>query len=240
MLVRRFVYGIDDDFGNAGWILPGVPGYNAGDGLTVAHDTLEHRPNDNGTVEDELMALGALLWLRVETGYQAQYFPNGLHAGTHMIVTGDISRMLLNLVQDVAQDDCLLQALPRASRPLSDDDAEQSMRKAVAESIASTIAETGYQSIDPELVQAWNAKLQEPETYDRCLGWLRAGYRNAKRRYPRPEDIAFRVFQVVRSEADRIARFAEEGDELQVVINLKKAQASVRHIEGYSPEARYR
>jgi hypothetical protein len=40
-----------------------------GQGITVSHDILEHIVDDIGGAEGELMALGALLWIRGESGW---------------------------------------------------------------------------------------------------------------------------------------------------------------------------
>lgn len=64
-----FEYAEDHEFGNTGWRLENKPEFNAAtDGRLVAHDCIEHFANDDGSVEAELMALGAALYGRCNMG----------------------------------------------------------------------------------------------------------------------------------------------------------------------------
>jgi hypothetical protein len=69
MLTRTFEYREDND-GNLGFIPVNAPAmFNAGDGRIVAHDMLEHFSNTTCSWEDELLALGAMIYVRGEYGY---------------------------------------------------------------------------------------------------------------------------------------------------------------------------
>ena len=52
------------DFGTNGWKLKGQTNADPLQGMAVAHDILEHAPNGDMGVEDEMIALGASLYVR--------------------------------------------------------------------------------------------------------------------------------------------------------------------------------
>lgn len=69
MLTRTFEYRQDND-GNVGFVPVNAPTFfNAGDGRLVAHDMLEHFHTTTCSWEDELLALGAMIYVRGEYGY---------------------------------------------------------------------------------------------------------------------------------------------------------------------------
>lgn len=69
-ITKIFEYRSDDRSGYTGWIPKGAPReFNSGGGMLVAHDVLEHTRDTTSSWEDELMALGALIFIRGETGY---------------------------------------------------------------------------------------------------------------------------------------------------------------------------
>ena len=66
------------------------------------------------------------------------------------------------------------------------------------------------------------------------VGWFRKGYRKAEKRYG--EGNAYEVmtaFQVVMVEADKVLKYAEEGDKLVVQIDVKNGGAMVTHQSYY-------
>lgn len=61
----NFTFGTDQH-GNDGWILK--PEFDVAGNMTIAHDTVEHFRDDDGSVEHELMAMGAVMFGRVTMG----------------------------------------------------------------------------------------------------------------------------------------------------------------------------
>lgn len=61
---RKLVLGTDPEYGVRGFRPAEHSDFNYLDGMGVAHDLLEHFPSDKGTIEDEFMALGAMLYVR--------------------------------------------------------------------------------------------------------------------------------------------------------------------------------
>lgn len=70
MLIRYFHLKENERRESLGWLMEGAPNtYEPAGGMTVAHDILEHQANDNGSIEHELMALGAMIHIREEGCY---------------------------------------------------------------------------------------------------------------------------------------------------------------------------
>lgn len=61
----NFTFGTDQH-GNDGWILK--PEFDVAGNMTIAHDTVEHFRDDDGSVEHELMAMGAVMFGRITMG----------------------------------------------------------------------------------------------------------------------------------------------------------------------------
>lgn len=70
MIVRKFKVVYCEELGSRGFLLENAPSsYQAVWGMGMAHDVLEHARNDDGSVEAEMTALGAMMYLRGQGGY---------------------------------------------------------------------------------------------------------------------------------------------------------------------------
>lgn len=63
MLKRILEWREDADYGEQGWIPNWIPGANITSGFGLAHDVLEHDREDNGTIEEEFKAMGAMIYV---------------------------------------------------------------------------------------------------------------------------------------------------------------------------------
>lgn len=74
MIITKTFTFLEDAHGITGWVQSGAPDcYNAGNGRLVAHDVLEHGETPDPSWEDELLALGAFVYIRGQTGYTHQW-----------------------------------------------------------------------------------------------------------------------------------------------------------------------
>ncbi len=74
MLVKQFVCEEHEEYGSLGWREKDKPHFAPFQGLAVAHDCLEHFPDDGPEIEHEMQALGAGLHVRgiiVSNGYRS-------------------------------------------------------------------------------------------------------------------------------------------------------------------------
>lgn len=151
--------------------------------MGVAHDVIEHRVRDSGSIEDELLALGACLLVRGQGGYWANSFScPGYHIGS------DIGEMLG--LQYGGVDDGI--ADPGRTLPLSSD---------VEAWISKAITQT------QRLIRDDSKSHLDDDVLDFCIrarGWLRRGYRRAQHRYQGISPFVLtHLFQTIEKQADR-------------------------------------
>jgi len=65
----------EDREGQTGWVLRGMPHFDVTQPRSFSHDCLEHMPGamKYGAIADEMIALGARLYLRVATSFWAEH-----------------------------------------------------------------------------------------------------------------------------------------------------------------------
>lgn len=215
MLIRKFVSEIDDDYGSFGWRPKWQPTFNALRGIAVAHDCLEHFPNDDASVEAELQALGASWFIRGETGY---FFDYGW--GDRDPVR-NIAAEISQLVEETLNAGQLLPEPPSA-RPL-DAGVERMLKRVAAAGIDDAQTEWRHRGTDEPFPADWNVRS--------VLGWLRLGYRKAKRRYRHISQYQVKeVFWQIEKGADRLLREVEgtEGLTMIVSVNLRRGTVKCR------------
>lgn len=178
-MFKRIFKWDEDERGIEGWIMRDMPHFDAGTGLTVAHDILEHF--DNGTeLEDEMQAFGAIVYGRVEGGYWS-LIANGHYTKPAEVLSRDLSEFLFGHGQIATLQD-------RVTRPIGTDD-----DYGTEETFAAIAAETlrlGERDWDPEEdehgndIELTNAQKEAMrETMRRAVSWMRVGYRRAQRRW---------------------------------------------------------
>lgn len=166
MLIRRFKLKEHEEYGMNGWLMVGAPNtYVPLSGMAVAHDMLEHRRNDQGTVEDELLAFGATFHIRGEGGYwdrKGSVYPPGHHLGSEIARDLGVKYGGIELgIQD-----------PGRTRAL-----EEHVEEWIADAIRVARAE-----LKEEECHDFTFK-QVEEYLSRVVGWIRRGYRMSMKRY---------------------------------------------------------
>lgn len=180
-------------------------------GMTLAHDMLEHFPRDDGTVEGELMALGAALYVRDGDSY---FSSKGNRSGYEKNIGGD-AYILNTFLKEAGRR--LLQPLPN-DRPLRDPDIERQLAGTAAEMRRVLLAE----GLDAEWADGPSA-----------LNWLRRGYRRAAKRYHGIASFWMMcAFSILEKKADYIIRYANEFEHYRFNINPKHQIVTVDEL-GY-------
>ncbi len=212
MLVRKFRWQEDEDYGEMGWMPTWMKGANVCDGRSAAHDILEHHPNMELGAEAEFHALGAVYWGRGECGDLSIYH------GTVDALSGDF----ISILQRVAYGQETLNA-PPSTRALSEyhyGHADEELREIAKKGVKKAREEWVYQSdeSDHEMPIPHDAE-------QRCLDWMRRGYRYASRRYGMGNNYSMvHLFNEVARVVDR-HKHADLGMELTVTVNLKRLTA---------------
>ena len=203
-IVKEFEYRKDHDWGILGWVLKDAPFvYNTGGPVLVAHDCIEHFTNAvDGSIEDELLALGSIAWIRGDS----------LTEMNHRYTCGQ------SLGSDV-------NTLLRVGRPVKDmighydpwESASNYIKEAIEEGVNSYLCEEGELTKGMMKQDAHNMK-----------GWMLRGMRLAKRRFHNDKDLALHLFTEVRDEVAKV-KYMEEGGTLRVSIGIKQQSVQVTH-----------
>lgn len=163
MRVRRFRIAEHPDYGGLGLAPTWMAGAQSDplSGMGVAHDILEHGPND----AVEWQGLGGSLYVRGLTGYFSR--PGGVgNPSAVQNISGEFHNLFqLWEGQPIPQ--------PHKTRPLPYD-AESLLQAIIAEGKASTLAECSY-SGEEAMRQA--EQWLSPNQLAKMAGWMRMGYR---------------------------------------------------------------
>ena len=195
-----------EEWGGDGWLLVGAPStYWPLGGMGIAHDLLEHTSTDDGSVRDEVMALGAALFTRGEGGYwSGSYHGPGKHIGS-------------DLPQLAIQFDGLGD-LPEPGRTTRLDEEveewiEAACKDARQELIDEYASETNRSSVSSYLT--------------RCRGWLRKGFRAARRRYKNRSACELsHLFKHIEVRADELLNHAEF-EQLVIQLDISRCDAKL-------------
>jgi hypothetical protein len=204
---KSFIYKEDQEYGNLGWVELNAPDcFNTGDGRLVAHDTLEHfKPiYGNYSVEDELLALGASMYIRGEQGYFADRHSPSIPDQYSPDVERCIAVLLNNSVSTITRK---VRAIP------CEEDLQETVHKACTE----------YNYLLEGTVVP--AKLQEHVKH-----LLRAGYRKAAKRFHGDASGACNLFMQIEAAVNNVTKYADEGDMLVVSFNATNLDYNVRRV----------
>ncbi len=208
-VVRKFVWGHDDEFGIDGWKPALIPEFNVVAGFGLAHDVLEHFSASDSSIESEFLAFGAILYMRAEGEYWANnarinYDPaDNMYGEVAQFLTDDKGRNLKR---------------PGRTKRLDSD----------LEDILDNIRTKASRMMREE----WGGDDSDDSRNDRLLewaiGWMRKGYRKAARRW----DInhAYRrvgLFMELERELEDF-KHGDYGDTLVISINKKNLDVRVR------------
>ena len=226
MITRLFVFCNDPDSGFEGWRPKDLVDFNPGNQYLVAHDTMEHFANDTGTLADEIRALGAFAFVRIDSGYA---FKNTIFSNRDMILARVIASTIADDIRD--RDSCDLADAP-GTLPLNParygHAKDQMMQRAIQ--LAIPMLTNEWDLGNSEFAEEFNS----PEFAANLLGWLRIGYRAAHRRYRGDANLAGHLMQ---STCEKVAKLKTQhnlayGDEMRVSISVARMEVSVK----FSPE----
>jgi hypothetical protein len=209
-IVRKFVWGHDDEYGIDGWKPALIPHFNVTQGFGIAHDVLEHFSASDSSINAEFLAFGAILYMRAEGDYWA-------NNGRANYDPAD------NLYNDVA--DFLINSGDGLKRPGRTKRLDSDLEEIIDRIRAKARRTMREEWSDDDTDDARNDRLLEW-----AIGWMRKGYRKAAKRW----DInhAYRrvgLFMEIERELDQ-PRFkhGDYGDTLVISINKKNLDVRVR------------
>lgn len=200
-MIYKFVCAVHEDFGEKGWKLKNMPAFDPLGGMAVAHDVLEHLPNDDST-SGEIMALGAMMYVR---GHEYFHAKGSRDTRPSYHFSGELADLLLK----VHSGEWVPLSEVRHVRTHED----------VQEEIDNGIA----------LVRKYLREEKEEEGYkldtkteNIVRGLLAYGYRRAVRRYKNVSrwDL-LEAFVNIEKRADDELKWAEEGEGYELNVRLR-------------------
>ena len=213
---KKFEWVDSDIDGHEGWRPVGMPHFNAGANIIVAHDTLEH-VTDKEPFKYELMAFGHTIYGRLRDP----------HIGSYDISTGDLVGFLIK--REFSMGD-IPEPPARWMKPLADVQAEADIQRFMTLAGSNAKHEemfgkvTYYEAEMDRKIPARATPEQREACLRRCEGWIRLGYRIAarlsgggshnRRAYAK---LFQTLFEVAADEHDAI--YPAEGDTLTVTFN---------------------
>lgn len=204
MKTIRLISFTDEQTGEIGLGLKGVPRHEqlnaAMDGLTIAHDLIEHvnGPEQIGTIDDELEALGAIWYVRGQWG-ELRRDGLGWRYSVEENIASDVTRMFRDHIDGA-------QHVSYNVKPGRKCEADDSLEDILVYADKDWRAEMNDADAAASQWLAYRAV---------CLARMRIGYRKAKRKWEKfGRWAAYKQFWAITEAVDRIVKSIEtEGQE---------------------------
>ena len=230
-MLYKFKY-VNDDYEEEGLLNIKAPSTfdPSFDGELLAHDILEHFPNEEGSIEEELMALGAVMWVR-GLGYYWESYRIYDFWERKLSPSRRICHDILNLAYPIRNNPGALQGglsgfkVPN-TKPLKGD--HEWIEKEIIE--ATRLA---FKLIceDVDGPDEWEFEVTPARFCLMARHWMRKGFRRAQKRYKghEPEEIAW-VFKRITDQVNEITgtkSMFDEGDMVVVEFVIKNRKVRV-------------
>ncbi len=221
---KIFICKKHEDYGNLGWLMKGSPdNFEPFTGMGTAHDCLEHFSGDNGEINQEIEALACALWIRGQGNY---WSIKGNRNSPEQNIASDFTFTLWRLYENEE----VYKKAPRTKRlDISYENSIQEVIKLVKRNFRSEFEEEFEEISKTEKFHFFVNNIE---------GWLRIGFRKAIKKYPKVHDACY-LFMQIEKIADNTLKHAEEGDELEIVYDLKRFIVKTRIIGYYETEDNY-
>lgn len=212
MISREFVIERHPDFGDLGFRPRFMDDGDAYGPMALAHDVLEHTPEAcrEGGAEGEFMAVGAMVYIRVEGSYWIRFSPYNLNkAEVHCAAD------FPEIFRKIEAGDQTLEH-PGVTQKLGEQD-----------EIFREIIRIGLKNC-----RADGTPYPRGAT-DKLLGWMRRGYRSAARRYRghEPYDVCSRFWDLEKQATQLLKHVEFEGAFVRATVDLASGRTWVREIK---------
>jgi hypothetical protein len=166
----------------------------------AVHDMMEHFPRDTGRLEEELQALGAMLFVRGDTYFRLR----GSYYSAAMNCSADFRNLTDWLHNNENRE--------RIDKPprIKPCDADYAIDEAISEAIH--LAES--EEYDP----SWIVR-------EHVAGWMRRGYRRAVLRYKGRRMV--HTFIDAENQLQKFMKYAEEGEWVRCAINKETGEVKL-------------
>lgn len=208
-IVREFIWQQDPDHGNWGWQMKGMPHFNAAaEASTVYHDSMEHLTKGTD-LSDEFQAFGAMLFLRVVSGFEPNERPNAIYT-----VPQGIGSDLASFVSDELQKTNVHELAPLRTKYAfkrihgEDEWVNARIDEAFQTYLKEFSSEYDGLAVSPSDMAALSVRIRH---------WIIVGYLACRRRWEDApayaQGCAYRVTEDVRELTESLMHFSGDGVE---------------------------
>ena len=230
MIEKRFVWAPNMGAGSMGWRMLGQPTFTPASPRLVAHDIIEHGPHDNGSLEDELRAVGAVVFVRLTSG---AIFTDSDYDGGPMPLP-ELAASFFKLVMHNAMCDGVRLDLiePPGNEPLDAATYGTGQDEVLQQGVTLAAQQLPNYAIPDGCSKAQRDALCSKDSQRRMLGWARLGYREAYARYFGDPQLGAYLYHEVKTKVAKISygRGVRKGDELLITVSPATREVSVVHI----------
>lgn len=198
-----------------GWRMEGMDHFDPGESYTIVHDALEHFTKNETTLEQECMALGAMVHIRIMGGWWHR--ENPYNAGREFdILADDIIRFLAERQFKIKE--------RRGCQVHEDIEVKD------RDYVQHFVLGEGYHEWE-----GYPGRAAMYRAYIQCMRWVSLGYRKAMRRFPHAPHYVCDMFIAIQRKVEA-CKYAEHGDRLTIAFNCKTLEFRVTHDKYYELE----
>lgn len=224
-ITREFI------FEDNGLIPAEMENADPGSGRTVAHDILEHFCFQGDPVENELLALGALYLLRLESGAQRTNY--------ELSLATLLARNVMDVLRDLMENEDLQP--PRRRRVVG--------RAELPCDVVLPAVGQAFAGLDQAMFDepSWSAERKQQLVAHKAgfEDWLLAGYKRAVQRFAQSDafTVGSHLFEEVARKTDELltnAYMLQHGDHVRISVDLRTFEVNLRmrntgHSRWFSP-----
>jgi hypothetical protein len=220
-LIREFIWEKNQTTHGYGWRPVSMPQFDAGGPLHVAHDVLEHESYSDGSLEEEMRALGATIFLRGEGGWYRHISDNSEQ---------------VNFAKSSALDTASFIFSDKRPLPAPESVPEVPTRATMFLRTTKRWAENNWDSVKNMVRQdaGWSAA-ELAQRLEAALAWAKIGYTHAATRYAGlTKHDRLNMFKAVEDAVSRTQYLAGPGDTMTLIVDTetKSVDRKIVHAAG--------
>jgi hypothetical protein len=221
----KFLYEYHQDFGYYGWRWDKRPDFDPATGIGVAHDIMEHLPNDDRSLWGEVEAVGASVYLRGLNGFfhrRSSYIPVHEHIGSGLMeVAEHYTGRRSSYPQSLTVPEKYKHLLDKPPK-LRCEFAEELICDSINHVEKEATLEWDLSIEDDSLDLDYQKDMVNAIKYIQKVAQVgvRTGYMKARKRYGDLDTytLAYAVFGKIAEEADKLLKKVEPEDNMDLIV----------------------
>ncbi len=238
IIKRKFEYGLDPEYGNYGIRPLNMPNFNYfSEGMGIAHDLLEHF-DESGSLIDEIMSMGSMIHIRINgyywNGFKTYYGKDPIDNLTSELITNYI-----NYKNDIFEDNyiCNDEINP---------DIDEIIKQIIKDGKKLLLSE--FSDYFTNYEDNYYNPIEEKKILNKFLyleyNYIKKGYIEAQKKYNgfTSEYLCYMFYEVEKKINEVFKEnyyFENEGDQLEIIVDLVNEDVKFNYIPIYELENDY-